>query len=171
MSSVGAWIINRKSIDLEWTNRRESETEYGNVTPETFQTKAKKVTGSPETMFSARAWKMEAPHLTATLILLDTFHYPENAFRRNDNKERCLPPIRGSIDVLAIGSREPTPARSLSPKDSTENNPESKHRILLKFNPPPKNPSKRYAFGTDEQRRVGVQWRTTNQRCSLSHHI
>lgn len=90
-----------------------------------------KKAGKPlETQYSQpEHWKMEDPYLAATLILSYKFHYAENAFSRPANIRRCFPP-KEFDDEPVIGSREPTPARSLSPRNNTGGNPEGKHCIL-----------------------------------------
>ncbi|KAL8650293.1 MAG: hypothetical protein Q9210_003912 [Variospora velana] len=98
---------------------------------------------------------MEDPNLIVTLIPADNDGYAENAFRRDKNKDRCLPPTRKIEDEgPVISSREATPARPLvfnqEPKLYVD--PEQKHCIRLTFKPPPKDPAKGYAFGTDEQK-------------------
>ena len=90
-----------------------------------------------------------AEHI-ATLIPVDRESYAERAFSRDDNKKRCLRPTRGFNDDPTIGSREPTPAYALSPQDNL--NHEGSHRLLLKFDQPPKDPSKGYAFGTNKEK-------------------
>ena len=95
---------------------------------------------------------MEDPNLIATLIPVDKWNYAEHAFSHFENIKRCLPPTTGFNDEPVIGSKEPTPARSLSPNDNTEDYRESRHRLLLTFDTPPKDLGKGFAFGTDEQR-------------------
>lgn len=98
---------------------------------------------------------MEDPNLIATLIPADKNNYAENAFRLKANKDRCLPPTRKIEDEgPAISSREATPARPLQTNQEQESHDdqETKHCIRLTFDPPPKDPGKGYAFGTDQQK-------------------
>ena len=120
---------------------------------------------------SARAWKMEDPNLIATLIPVDEDHHAENVFSHLRNKRRCLRP-KGIDDEPVISSREPTPARSLSPKDNTKGNPGGKHHILLNFDPPPKDLAKGFAFGTDQERcDVLLASRGVRQTSGVHFHI
>ncbi|KAL9011220.1 MAG: hypothetical protein Q9173_003915 [Seirophora scorigena] len=98
---------------------------------------------------------MEDPNLIVTLIPADKHEYAENAFRRKENKDRCLPPNRKIEDEdPVISSREATPACPLQTNQEQEDyvDPEEKHRIQLTFKHPPKDPAKGYAFGTDQQK-------------------
>ncbi|KAL9100366.1 MAG: hypothetical protein Q9163_004248 [Psora crenata] len=93
---------------------------------------------------------MEDPDLIAILIPVDEDHYAENAFRRSENKNRCLPPTRRIDEGPAISSREPTPVYNLPQKDNSGNDYKDTHRLQLIFDSPPKDPTKGYAFGTDK---------------------
>ncbi|KAL8904664.1 MAG: hypothetical protein Q9207_003113 [Kuettlingeria erythrocarpa] len=98
---------------------------------------------------------MEDPNLIVTLIPADEKDYAENAFRREENKDRCLPPTRKIEDEgPVISSREATPACPLPINEEGEGyvDPETQHCIRLTFHPPPKDPAKGYAFGTNEQK-------------------
>ncbi|KAI9778186.1 MAG: hypothetical protein M1816_004238 [Peltula sp. TS41687] len=74
----------------------------------------------------------------------------ENAFSLKHNKERCLPPTREIREGPAISSREPTPACEQSDNDHC--NYEHTHRLRLTIEGKSKDPTKGYAFGTNEQR-------------------
>ena len=95
---------------------------------------------------------MENPKLIATLIPVDG--PTEYIFSNETNKARCLPPTRGRFDEEgpAISSREPTPACALSWNDDGKDDLKCRHRLLLNFDEPPKDPAKGYAFGTDEKK-------------------
>ncbi|KAL9025959.1 MAG: hypothetical protein Q9196_005302, partial [Gyalolechia fulgens] len=98
---------------------------------------------------------MEDRNLIVTLIPADKEDYAERAFRREENKGRCLPPTRKIEDEgPIISSREATPARPLQINQEQEDHvdSENKHCIRLTFEPPPKDPAKGYAFGTDQQK-------------------
>lgn len=87
---------------------------------------------------------MENSNLIATLIPVGDL--TKHVFSYPKNKKRCLPPTRGIDEGLASSSREPTPAYE------RQNDYEDSHRIQLNFDTPPKDPTKGYAFGTDEQK-------------------
>lgn len=115
----------------------------------------------------------EAAFIIATLIPVDD--RTDHVFSCDANRGRCLPPMRGRFDEegLAISSREPTPA-CVEPQDNTSrDDDEDWHRLLLIFQKLPKNPAKGYAFGTDEQKcdiLLGPN-RAENQQSSFSHHV
>lgn len=92
---------------------------------------------------------MEDPNLIATLIPVDKRKLAENAFCHEDNKKRYLPPTRGIEEGPMISSREPTPALEEPNDDHREY--DSTHRLQLKFNKKPKDPTKGYFFGTNSQ--------------------
>ncbi|KAL9124386.1 MAG: hypothetical protein Q9217_006280 [Psora testacea] len=97
---------------------------------------------------------MEDPNLIAILIPADDNNYAENAFSGDKNKIRCLPPTQKiEEEAPAISSREATPVCGPFQNDhENHDNQEKKHRIRLAFDQPPKDPTKGYAFGTDQQK-------------------
>lgn len=94
---------------------------------------------------------MEDPDLITTLIPVDDL--TKHVFSYESNKNRYLPPAEGFNDDPVISSREITPAYDIPQKDDGEDNYENMYRLLLNFDKePPKDLSKGYAFGTDEQK-------------------
>ncbi|KAL8789780.1 MAG: hypothetical protein Q9195_006672 [Heterodermia aff. obscurata] len=83
---------------------------------------------------------MEDPTLIATLIPGN--HLTKRVFEKNE--ERCVSSVEEFNDDPATSSRETTPAY-LIPQIVNQS------CVLLKFDQPPKDPSKGYAFGTNEQ--------------------
>ncbi|KAI4268409.1 MAG: hypothetical protein LQ337_007857, partial [Flavoplaca oasis] len=94
---------------------------------------------------------MEDPNLIAILIPADNFNLAENAFRGGNNRQRCLPPTEK--EGSAISSRDATPVCEPFQNGYEDyDNQGNTHRIRLTFDPEPKDPSKGYAFGTDQQK-------------------
>ncbi len=71
---------------------------------------------------------------------------------RDENEGRYLLPTDAFDDEPVIGSREATPSYVPLPKGDEGDNFEKTYRLPLKFNVPPKDPTKGYAFGTSQQR-------------------
>lgn len=95
---------------------------------------------------SVEASKMEDPNLIATLIPVDEGKRAENAFCRDENKNRFLPPTQRITEGPTISSREATPAQEQPIDDHCKY--DSTHRLQLTFDKPPKD-RKTYKFGTD----------------------
>lgn len=93
---------------------------------------------------------MEDPNLIGTLIPIDEENRAENAFCRDENKDRYLPPTRGFAEGPTISSREARPADEQPDDDHCRY--DSTHRLQLTFDKKPKDASKGYSFGTDPQR-------------------
>ena len=98
-------------------------------------------------------WRMEDPDLIATLIPMgDLTKHVFSYYKSNEG--RYLPPTGGFNEDPVISSREATPvyAYAIPQKDDGKDNYEKTYRLLLNFDKPPKDPSKGYAFGTDQQK-------------------
>ncbi|KAL8833850.1 MAG: hypothetical protein Q9176_007768 [Flavoplaca citrina] len=94
---------------------------------------------------------MDDPNLIAILIPADNFNLAENASRGGNSRQRCLPPTEKKEPT--ISSREATPVCEPFQNDhENHDNQENTHRIRLTFDPKPKDPTKGYAFGTDQQK-------------------
>lgn len=94
---------------------------------------------------------MEDPDLIA--ILIPVGDLTKHVFSHKFNENRYLPPTEGFNDEPLISSREATPAYAMPQEDDSPGDEyEKSYRLLLDFDKPPKNPSKGYAFGTDQQK-------------------
>ena len=93
---------------------------------------------------------MEDPDLIATLIPVNDL--TKHVFNYKQNKERYVPPTGRFNDDPVISSREATPAYVIPQTDDGGDNYKNVFRLLLNFDKPPKDPSKGYAFGTNEQK-------------------
>ena len=93
---------------------------------------------------------MEDSKLIASLIPVDDL--TKHVFNYDQNKKRLVPPNAAFNDDPVISSREATPAYIVSQTNDDGEKYENKIRLVLNFGRPPKDPSKGYAFGTDEQK-------------------
>ena len=91
--------------------------------------------------------KTEDPNLIATLV--SEGDHAVEAFKQQVNEARSLPPSRTLFEEHhTLFSRASTPSSLESINKDADL--DLKHRLLLSFDPPPKDPSKGYAFGTDQ---------------------
>lgn len=90
---------------------------------------------------------MEDPNLIATLIPADTEKLTENAFRLDDNEKHYLPPTQGIAEDPTISSRKATPAKEMLDDDHCKY--DFTHCLQLIFDKEPKDPTKKYFFGTN----------------------
>jgi hypothetical protein len=100
---------------------------------------------------------MEDPNLIATLIPVDTKKLAENAFRLKHNEARYQSSVGCIAHFPTISSRESTPGLEIETeinefkRNTADLDYSSAHCIQLTFDKMPKDLTKGFAFGINEQ--------------------
>ncbi len=100
-------------------------------------------------------------------IPVDEWRLAENAFCLEKSEKRYLPPIQRIAESLPISSREPTPAQEQPMTTTHEYN--FTHRLQIAFDKAPRDPTKRYSFGTNSQNCVILLGSKSAHRVSGLH--